>query len=123
MDYDRNYDGDSYRHFIDSKRTDNRKKFNQSSKRQLMRNIEKKINTTMIGSLDRFEQLFGFLWGHGAPAEDLQQEERKFRKMYEEVRLAILDNGNSQLRSAMEEINEYTITKNKYTYNFTLIKD
>ena len=37
------------------------------------------------------------------------------REVWEDVRAQILDNGNAQLRAAMNEIDDYTITWNRYS--------
>jgi hypothetical protein len=37
----------------------------------LLNNIEKKFNTTIIGSLAAIEESFGFLWGHGKRVDEL----------------------------------------------------
>ena len=77
----------------------------------------------MIGALDIFEKNFGSLWGHGKDVNDLDINELEYRKVWEYVRNKILDNGNQQLRGAMDEINEYTMTWNRYTTEFIIKKD
>ena len=42
-------------------------KYNEFSKKRLLNNLEKKFNTTIIGSLAVFEEELGHLWGHGLP--------------------------------------------------------
>jgi len=95
--------------------------YRANSKRQLMYNIEKKFKTTMIGALSRFENLFGYLWGHGK--EHLTASEKEFKKMWEEVRTEILDNGNTQMRTALDEINHYAVEFQKYKTDFMLNKE
>ncbi len=94
----------------------NEEKYRESSKKRLISNIEKKFKTTMIGSLASFEKYFGELWGHGA--EELTPEELRFRELWEQARTEILNNGNSQLRIAQEEIAQYSMTWNRYHIDF-----
>ena len=70
----------------------------------------------MIGALAAFESSFGEFWGHGE--ETLTNEQKEFRKIWEETRTDILNNGNSQLRIAQEEIAQYTMTWNRYHVDF-----
>jgi hypothetical protein len=94
----------------------NEEKYRDNSKKRLINNIEKKFKTTMIGSLASFEKYFGELWGHGG--EDLTAEELRFRELWEQARTEILNNGNSQLRIAQEEIAQYSMTWNRYHIDF-----
>ena len=98
--------------------TRNKHKFNESSKHRLMKNIEKKFQTTMIGSLACFEEMFGELWGHGTPREDLTPEELYWREKWDNARTEVLNNGNNQLRATTEEISEYTLTWNRHRTDF-----
>ncbi len=65
---------------------------------RLISNVEKKFQTTMIGSLARFEEAFAFLW------EDEHPDRLKFEDKWEYVRNSILNNGNKQLRGAINDI-------------------
>ena len=47
--------------------------YNEFSKKRLLNNLEKKFNTTIIGSLSVFEEEFGELWGHGLPNDQLTE--------------------------------------------------
>lgn len=82
---------------------------------RLLYNVEKRFQTTMIGSLARFEESFGYLW------EDNHPDREKFENTWEETRNLILNNGNKQLRSAMNEIHDFLQgdrVKHKYNYKF-----
>jgi hypothetical protein len=94
----------------------NEQSYKENSKNRLITNVEKKFRTTMIGSLAVFEKYFGELWGHGKG--ELTQEQRDFRELWEEARTDILNNGNTQMRIAQEEIAQYTMTWNRYKTNF-----
>ena len=85
-----------------------------------MDNMEKKVKTTMIGALASFEKEFGSLWGHDA--EKLSDEEQYWLDRWDDVRTEILNNGNNQIRAAMEEIAQYTLTWNRYQTDFIVKK-
>jgi hypothetical protein len=105
----------------DEARKRNQELYKANSKRQLIYNIEKKFKTTMIGALSRFEEIFGYLWGHGK--ENLTQTEKEFKRLWERARTEILDNGNNQLRTAIDEINHYTVEFQKYKTDFLIKKE
>lgn len=84
------------------------------AKKQLMRHMQTKIKTTMIGALASFEENFGYLWGHGLPSDQLTESQRDLRELWEDVRTEILDKGNTQSRGAMDEISQYTLSWNKF---------
>lgn len=94
-----------------------------NSKEQLKRAIKTKLNTTMIGSLSRFEKMFGYLWGDKKPINELNDEEREFRADWDDVRAQILDNGNDQIRSAHQEIDSYSVKWNKFQTDFIIKRD
>lgn len=76
--------------------------------------IQKKFKTTMIGALASFEESFGHLWGHGKHIDQLVEEEVAWRTYWEKTRNDILNKGHTQLRAALEELNEYDIDRKKY---------
>ena len=79
--------------------------------------MRKKIETTMIGCLARFEEAFGYLWGQDK--EQLTKEEEKFLDTWEQVRESILDHGNHQIRKALGELKGDNTCKVKYSYHYT----
>jgi len=97
-------------------------KFENSSKKRLINNVEKKFKTTMIGSLDQFEQLFGELWGHDQYGEQTPEQEIWLEK-WQQARSEILNNGNNQLRACQDEIAQYTMKWDRYQTQFTIRKD
>lgn len=109
-------DHEQQQRFREQAKKRNEEKYRDSSKKRLIGNIEKKFKTTMIGSLASFEKYFGELWGHGG--DELTSEELKFRELWEQARTEILNNGNSQLRIAQEEIAQYSMTWNRYHIDF-----
>jgi hypothetical protein len=97
----------------DAKRIDNLK---DASRERLLKIIEKKIRTTMIGALAAIEETIGReLWGHGKPDKNCTPEELRWRGIWlEKVRPAILNNGNSQLRAMQAEVVLYDMMWNGY---------
>jgi hypothetical protein len=79
----------------------------------LMDSISRRFKTTMIGALAKFEESFGYLW-----QEDSKNADEYF-ELWQETRNNILNNGNNQLRSALDELNEYAYNKEKgYKYHY-----
>jgi hypothetical protein len=88
--------------------------------RGIINQISKRFQTTIIGSLARFEENFGYLWDPGEDRE-LSQKERDFLDMWEHTRTSILNNGNSQMRQAMDEIIDFIDNhNNKFHYDFII---
>jgi hypothetical protein len=87
--------------------------------------IEKRIKTTMIGALSKFENNFGFLWGHDIEDEEkLTPEQLHFSDMWEHTRNEILNQGNEQIRNMKTDFYKYGgYFKQNYYYNFGKPKD
>lgn len=100
----------------------NAEKEQNYSKKKLMETINKRMKTTMIGALDSFEKAFGHLWGHGLHESELTEEQKEFRKIWEETRAEVLDKGNNQLRASMGELANYTMQWNRYRMEFVVDK-
>lgn len=49
------------------------------------------IQTTAIGALNDLENALGYLWAHGRKYEELNDEEKELRDIWEDVRYSILD--------------------------------
>ena len=120
---------DSYEEYAQFKHKGNKKsytstdKYKDSSKRRLTNIIKKKFNTTIIGSLAAFEDQFGDLWGHGLAVGDLDEDQQYWRDIWMETRAKVLDNGNSNLRAAENEISQYTLSWNRYITRFNNHED
>ena len=69
----------------------------------LLMNIKKKIQTTMIGALSSIEDHFNFLI----------QDDEKIREIYNKLRSEILDKGNKQIRYIEIDLENYSVSKNK----------
>jgi len=78
--------------------------------------LRKKIETTMIGALARFEDGFGDVWGYNT--ENPTQEQIRNRIIWDKIRNEILDHGNNQLRKGISELRGYKDDKVKYSYYY-----
>lgn len=95
-------------------------RYNELSKKRLLRILEKKITTAFISGISNFEKAFGYLWGSGKSEKDLTEDEARFRFIWNQVRSEILNTGNAQIRAVQNEISLYTIKWNRYNYNFKI---
>ena len=82
------------------------------SRRQVVKQLETRFKTIMIGCLSRFEAEFGNLWNN--ELEPSNSKEAYFREKWEELRSDILDHGNNQIRQGLEELSEYINSVDKY---------
>lgn len=98
----------------------NDERYANNSKEQLKRAITTKFKTTMIGSLSVFEDLFGYLWGHGKDPKDLTKTELEFKRSWDIARTDVLNNGNNQMRAVLQEVDGYTVKWNKLTTDFII---
>lgn len=103
--------------------TNIKEKYFVRSGERLNKSIEKKFRTTFIGAISIFEEVFGHKWGHNLPEEKITPEQLKNRKLWEQVRTNILNNGNNQLRAAQSEISEYTVEWNRHQTNIPVKGD
>jgi hypothetical protein len=92
---------------------------NERSKTRLKKEVKKRIQTTMIGSISSIEKFFGFLWGEESD-DELTKEQARMRDIFEEMRTEILDKGNSQIRSTDSEIENYDVVWNMYHINLPI---
>lgn len=97
----------------------NKKKYKENSSKQLLKILEKKLQTSFIGALSQFEEAFGYLWGIKKDEIDLTPQERKMRDLWNQVRTNILNNGNNQIRAISTELQQYSITFNGYQYRYS----
>lgn len=79
----------------------------------------KRLRTTMIGSISKFENVFGYLWGHyKGEDEQLTEQEIYFDNMWQDVRNNILNHGNKQIRALEEDLDTLLRDKPKVTYSY-----
>lgn len=86
---------------------------------EILKNIETRLKTTMIGSLAKVEEYFGHLW------EEDNNNRLEYERLWDQTRNAILNNGNNQIRLALDELEEYFLDRSprpsfreKYKYKF-----
>jgi hypothetical protein len=90
----------------------------KSNNKKINQIIKKRIQTTMIGAIARFEENFGFLWGQDKDI-DLNSEQIRNLEIWEKTRTEILDNGNNQIRGAISEIKSPgNVDQVKYSYYY-----
>lgn len=93
---------------------------NKQNKKGIINQVTKRFQTTIIGSLARFEDTFGYLWGHNSDNE-LTPKQQEFLDMWDYVRTAILNHGNNQMREAIDEIIEHIEQENNlFKYHFII---
>lgn len=81
--------------------------------------IKKRFETSMIGTLARIEDFFGFLWGDDK--QNLSPKEYEYRKLWDELRTEILNHCNYQMRAAIDELKDYLDYQNNlYEYRFII---
>ena len=89
----------------------------------MLKDVETRIKTTMIGSLAKFEEYFGHLW------EEDNKNRLEYENLWEQTRTSILNNGNNQIRLALDELEDFldrnskpgpktSAFKQKYRYKF-----
>lgn len=89
---------------------------------EIIKNMETRMRTIMIGALSRMENSFGYLWNHGDDPETTNQ--KQFADKWENLRLELLNHGNNQIRSATEDLRYFFDKQDKYMYNYHFtIKD
>lgn len=92
-----------------------------NSRKSLIYQVSKRFQTTIIGSLARFEDQFGYLWGHNSDTP-LTQKQKDFLDLWEYTRTSILNHGNNQMRDAIDEIIDYLDNdKDSLKYKLTFI--
>lgn len=98
--------------------TRNEQRYLEESKERLKKIITTKMKTTFIGALSAFENSFGELLGLDKSDNERNNNEQILLEKWEECRKMILDNGNKQLKSILNEMDNQTISWNRY--NLTL---
>jgi hypothetical protein len=84
--------------------------------------VEKRIQTTMIGALARFEDNLGFLWGVDKDENTpLTPEEERYADIWDFTRNQILNQGNAQIRYLKEDFDKHGPSCQR-TYRYTFGK-
>lgn len=87
------------------------------NKEELIKDMETKLKTTMIGAIAQFEKYFSHLWEEDSP------DREEYEDLWEEARNHILNNGNHQIRLALRNLSDFlyykpNTVKEKYHYKF-----
>ena len=91
------------------------------SRDRFAKSLTKKFKTTMIGALARFEERFGEIWGFGLEeGKELSKEQEDALEAWLLVRTEILNNGNTQLRHALDELSRYKLTYEGFKMTLTV---
>lgn len=93
-------------------------RYKEGSKERLKKFTSQKITTTMIGALDLIEKHFGFLF----QSKNMSKEHVAMLAVYKELRKELLDLGNGQKRALESEMDNYSITWEKYHLSIPIIK-
>lgn len=94
---------------------------NKQSRKSIIHQLAKRFETTIIGSLARIENNFGYLWAHNSDNE-LTAQQKKFEDLWEFTRTSILNHGNKQMREAIDDVLTYLEQENdELKYKLTLI--
>lgn len=81
----------------------------KQDKLTLMKMADQTITRTMIGSLACCEKHLGYLWGHGLSEEELDEDQKRWRALWQLIRFEILENGHTQLRDMKSAISRCNI--------------
>lgn len=82
---------------------------------KLIKDVEKKCTTIMIGAIARFEKIFDHLW------ENEDDKGNYYHDLWQKARHDILNFGNHQTRETMESLYKYFIDNkgnHPYSYEF-----
>jgi hypothetical protein len=96
---------------------DNKHNFQQGSK-FLKGQLSKRFKTTIIGLIATMEDYFGKYWGHDKYEDELTDQEKRIKEIWDDARTEMLDKGNDQMRGALGDVDHCNVTKKKYNYNF-----
>lgn len=86
---------------------------------EIIRDIQKRFQTSMIGSLARIENYFGFMWGHDKEVPNAKEDAN--RDVWEDLRTEILNHCNYQMRLALDDLRDHLYKlDNTFQYNFII---
>jgi len=82
-------------------------------KERLIKQIETKMKTVMVGSLVVLEEELSELFN--LDKTELTEQEAYYREIYNIIRKRIFDNGNNEINKVKELVRHYQIKSNKIT--------
>jgi len=95
-------------------------RFLDESRKRLDKIMSQKMRTTFIGAIAVFEEVFGFMWGHQLPEEELTDQQKMMKDLWEEARTRILNKSNNQLRAVRSELNNHMVHWNRHHVDFAV---
>lgn len=94
----------------------------KNNKKNLIKQLNKRFQTTIIGALARMEDNFGYLWGHNSDKE-LSEKQEEFLNLWETTRTSILNHGNHQMRNAIDDVIDFLDAEQEYYRYHFMIKN
>ena len=85
--------------------------------KDIKKDIQKKFTTTIIGSLAKFEESFGYLWDNDTEAANA------YYQLWMKTRNDVLNHGNRQLRSCLDILQEFLEHEDKYPVKYEFVFD
>lgn len=91
----------------------------KNAKRRLFSCLKRRLMSSFIGALERFEIEFGKeLWQHGEHHSRLDEDGMYYREKWSRCRDSILENGNDQIDAVVDEISRLSVLEYKISTNF-----
>ncbi len=91
-------------------------------KEQLFDTVKKKLMTAFIGAIDELEKSdFSQLWGGSEGPTNGDQ--KRWKRVYQNLRREILNNGNDQIRDLVEEFVRFDVKFSRYKMTLPYIAD
>lgn len=97
--------------------------YNKDSAARLRSILRKKVTTSFVGAIAKFEEKFGRLWGHGLSLDECSDKQREFRVIWQQCRTEVFDLGNTQLGGLDSELRQYQVVWNRYQTQFRVDTD
>jgi hypothetical protein len=83
--------------------------------KNILDDIHKRFQTTIIGSLARFEENFGYLW------ENDSDSGQAYYRLWQQTRNSILNNGNNQARQSLDLLEDFLIDQqSEYEHHYKI---
>lgn len=80
--------------------------------------IQTSMETVTIGSIAVFEELFGYMWGHGKHVSELTTEEKECREIWSEVRDRIFDRSHNSRKIVLNTLDRFSVRKKRFFEEF-----
>lgn len=114
---------DKLQKFAQERKLNSKENQREAHRNRLKQLIRKKMTTILVGTIDEFEQAFGYNWGHGLENDDKTDEQLDLAVAWNICRDKIFDRGNIQIRGMEKEIDTYEVELIRYESTFKTIKE